>query len=352
MSTAGAPAKPCIKCGQDCSGRPRSKDSLGRYICMECLERLQKRQAAPRPRPAAPPAPAEPDLAALLAAEEASAVAVTHPCPKCGSGLPPGSVICNSCGTDTRTGKRTRTVKAAAEDDDAERPSRAGSGLVAVPMILLLGCLGAAIGGAIGSGIWAAVAYNLHIHSGWIAWGVGVLTGMGMIAVARGHAGAITGGLAAIIAVLAVAGGHYFTVSAEVDRIIKHGPSARVIVTDEFATAMIAREVAADMEKKGAKLQWPPEAEDHETGIKKSEFPANVWAQADGRWKKLTPQERDDMKSALQQMVQERMQTAAAEIKTAGFVESFSLFDILWFLLAIGSAFSIGSGAGVRESGD
>jgi hypothetical protein len=32
-----APPKICVFCNQDCSRRPRSKDSRGRYMCNECL---------------------------------------------------------------------------------------------------------------------------------------------------------------------------------------------------------------------------------------------------------------------------------------------------------------------------
>src|SRR4051812_8508363 len=41
-----APAKICVFCNQDCSRRPRSKDSRGRYMCNDCLARRRLKSGA------------------------------------------------------------------------------------------------------------------------------------------------------------------------------------------------------------------------------------------------------------------------------------------------------------------
>ncbi len=37
-------AKICVICGEDCSGRPRTKDRRGRYYCLGCYERARQQQ--------------------------------------------------------------------------------------------------------------------------------------------------------------------------------------------------------------------------------------------------------------------------------------------------------------------
>lgn len=37
-------SKTCVICGEDCSGRPRTKDARGRYFCIPCYERAKRKQ--------------------------------------------------------------------------------------------------------------------------------------------------------------------------------------------------------------------------------------------------------------------------------------------------------------------
>ncbi len=57
--------KTCVICGEDCSGRPRTKDPKGRYYCLPCYERakhkLEQKQAANSQPPPVPPVPADED---------------------------------------------------------------------------------------------------------------------------------------------------------------------------------------------------------------------------------------------------------------------------------------------------
>ncbi|MCH7849181.1 MAG: hypothetical protein IIB53_12550 [Planctomycetes bacterium] len=56
----GDSLKICVICGEDCSGRPRIKDSKGRYCCKSCHEEALPRKRAPAD--AAPPPKPEPEL--------------------------------------------------------------------------------------------------------------------------------------------------------------------------------------------------------------------------------------------------------------------------------------------------
>ena len=117
MSQAPTTAKLCIKCGQDCSKRPRTKDARGRYICQECMTRAQAARAA---AVAAPPPPVddEPIFAlddAALSAATAAAGKIERPrsCGNCGMVMGGGAVICTRCGLNTSTGKVLGTDKRA-----------------------------------------------------------------------------------------------------------------------------------------------------------------------------------------------------------------------------------------------
>lgn len=120
-SRAGAPAKVCIACGQDCSNRPRTKDPRGRYACRACLD---ARQAAAPPKPVAMPElePVDDRIPTDLLALEAAAKPGAGPqvCPNCQSSMPHGAPICVQCGFDSRNGQ----VIATQESVDNIRPTR------------------------------------------------------------------------------------------------------------------------------------------------------------------------------------------------------------------------------------
>ena len=40
-----AQGKICIRCGLDCSNRPRTKDLQGRYTCRDCYDAMQDRKS-------------------------------------------------------------------------------------------------------------------------------------------------------------------------------------------------------------------------------------------------------------------------------------------------------------------
>src|SRR5262245_13813492 len=100
-------AKICIRCGTDCSGRPRTKDEQGRYTCKACLEahaakaRSAKPPSPPRaPEPIAPADAGDGGAGEYLLADDSAASAASQggPCPDCGTYLPPEAQVCMSCG--------------------------------------------------------------------------------------------------------------------------------------------------------------------------------------------------------------------------------------------------------------
>lgn len=126
VSQPASPAKVCVRCGQDCSDRPRVKDVSGRYCCKACES---KKPAAASER-AAEEAPWDAGLAGTHHATAGAAVPVPaadplpddglnpiefeppvlpessmRPCMGCGMPMQPGAVICVACGVHQATGQ-------------------------------------------------------------------------------------------------------------------------------------------------------------------------------------------------------------------------------------------------------
>lgn len=110
-----ASQKTCIRCGQDCAAKPRTKDAQGRYTCRTCYD---QRAVAPPAPPADEPSvgfdgaiPLEDDPAGIGLA----AVAQPTECSNCGLFLPRDTVICTRCGLNTQTGQVLGTQKVTGE---------------------------------------------------------------------------------------------------------------------------------------------------------------------------------------------------------------------------------------------
>ncbi len=133
QSPRPAQGKVCIRCGLDCSSRPRVKDLQGRYTCRDCYDAMQNEPAvvlspAPtkraehriEPAPEDPAAGADEGIYALMLedAVQAQSRITTSPCPGCGHPLAADAAICTTCGYNTRTGQAVTTRKASASDPD------------------------------------------------------------------------------------------------------------------------------------------------------------------------------------------------------------------------------------------
>lgn len=118
--SSGRSTKVCVVCREDCSSRPRTKDSRGNYYCTPCYEQRLEQVRQGKAPTLVPPviddaAPKlDDDIFALdpsLIAQEASPAggASTSACPSCGMGVQPGGIICMNCGCNLQTGQSLRT---------------------------------------------------------------------------------------------------------------------------------------------------------------------------------------------------------------------------------------------------
>jgi hypothetical protein len=367
--------KVCIRCKQDCSNRPRTKDPQGNYTCKECFDQLaaaskvapNKAAAKPAPRAATPVAAAadiyddEAGFMASLLDDNSSAQNMQTgavACPNCGGGMATGAMVCITCGYNKATGQAATASVVAGPGDggriggdlvgSAGALAKVAAGAMASGSMILVGSIvGAAIGGGIGAAIWAAICYNINYEIGWIAWGVGILAGFGAAIGSRGHTGLLTGGIAVVVAILAILAGKYITIDMTVNDIAKQ-VAREMEVTEDNAIAVIARGIAAEHENAGRTVNWPQDI-NPDYAFEEDEFPEAIWKDAKGRWARLPETSRADYRDAAHRDQQRFIADVAEYAKGEGFIHMFSLFDILFFGLAIVSAAGIGAGGSMSE---
>jgi len=210
--------------------------------------------------------------------------------------------------------------------------------------------IGGLVGGAIGALLWAGVVVFTGYEVGWIAWGVGGLVGYG---VAKGNEGGgrsstAAGTLAVVIAALAILGGKYAG-------IVSLMPSDDEITAmflesfenEEYVVSYVADEVAADFAAQGRQLDWPAGL-DPSQASSQADYPADVWAEAEGRWSGWSESERADYRREREAETVANLSESMPEIRAAiaggGFAGSFTPMDIIFFGLAMVTAFGVGSG--------
>lgn len=171
-----------------CGAKLRVKpEGLGRKArCPKCSEVFVVAADAPSPppQPAQPAGPAPDSLLDELAAQERTAQATAQPrptggaraCPQCGNRMPADAVVCVSCGYNLQTGKILKQASAKrAVIGGFVRRLASGAGT------FVLGCVFSAIAAMLGAALWFGVAIVAKLEIGWIAWGLGVLAGAGML---------------------------------------------------------------------------------------------------------------------------------------------------------------------------
>ncbi len=116
----------------------------------------------------------------------------SQPCPACESAIPDGAALCASCGYNLLTGKTAKAASARKADISAATRRfalRAGT--------FAFGCALSFAGALVGAVLWSVVCIVTEYEIGYIAWGLGVLAGIGM---AKGYPAAnLRAGLAAAL---------------------------------------------------------------------------------------------------------------------------------------------------------
>ncbi len=212
--------------------------------------------------------------------------------------------------------------------------------------------VGGLIGGAFGALLWAGVVLFTGYEVGWIAWIVGGLVGFGVAAgnADGGRSSTAAGTLAVVIAAVSILAGKYAGVQAAMpndDEIVAMFMEG--FAEEEYVVSYVADEVVGEFESQGRPVSWPPGV-DPATASTEVEYPADVWAEAQTRWRAFSEAERVAFREAREAEVMENISGSLPEIRAVmaegGFLGSFSPIDVIFFGLSMATAFGVGSGAG------
>ena len=221
-------------------------------------------------------------------------------------------------------------------------------------MNLLGALIGGVIGGVVGAAVWAGVAYGTGYQIGWIAWGVGLLCGLGVALGGKGEAAQIGGALAATLAIASILAGKYAVVEMLINKdmapIQAHINEAKTPGPEDtqYWTHYIADQLVKQRNDAGQKVNWPKDVEP-EDAEKESDYPPEIWKDAAARWKVMSVDDQakfaQQASVAIDQEIRQLMADITTHVKKRGFIESFGLMDLLFGALAIGTAFRVGSGS-------
>ena len=207
-------------------------------------------------------------------------------------------------------------------------------------MNLLKPALGGLVGGIVGAAIWAGIVYATGYSVGWVAWGLGALVGLGVRIMAGQDDGWALGFLAAGIAFVSLLGGKYLAVTLVVNKAV--GEIHFSTTPDEMLVST-ADDVVKERLVQGKKVNFAP-GMTLEKASKRADYPADVWKEAEKRWFAIPAGEQARLIKERDQIFEAEMGKKTGELRDRIFQKSFSPFDLLWFGLAMFTAFKLGSG--------
>ncbi len=262
--------------------------------------------------------------------------------------------------------------------------------------------VGGVLGGLVGAAVWATVTFYSGWEIGWIAWGIGGLVGLGVRLGSRSQGGIGFGTTAVILAIAAVLLGKLGTAHIELSAFLatdeaplgmiadfvvadreaagrpvrlppedlaeslqdlyppdvwseavrrweamdpNHQELARaapILANPQFCLVSLADEVVYDYEHRGRVVAWPPTMS-IEFALHETHYPAEVWAEAVHRWNAMSSQEQEAYKASITRDIEQGMAFGQLEMLGWWFIQSFSLFDILWVGFAVWTAAKIGA---------
>lgn len=345
--------KICVLCGKSCEGQPRIKNNKGQYAHQACVKSRQE-QAAPEPEPVEGEVEdyalggalgGMDDLLGDLPEQQSEPMgAAASACPSCGQRLNEGAMVCMGCGFNVQSGRAIKTV--ARDKKKSGKGAGAGAaslgakagGMALAPVLPLIG---AVIGGAIGAAVWAGIAYQFNYEIGWIAIGVGFLCGLGAAIGARGEGGALTGGMAALVAMASISAGKYAAVSWAVNDAFGgtlFEPMVLEDLTEEDVLTSLADEICREHTAAGDPVEWDNPQIFLEAAMWPDDFPADIRGEVRDHWHGLS----DVEKRKLRRDVGEEWDLSVSEVDDDWVLERLA-FDMCESRLASGETIDWGN---------
>ncbi len=196
------------------------------------------------------------------------------------------------------------------------------------------GALVGLLAGAVGAIIWAGIAYFTGYEVGWVAWGVGLLVGGGVVLGSKGKASTSNGTVAVVITVLCLVGGKFAALHFSLQDTWSNELN---LVSEEVLVSYVADGVIYQMQLEGMNVTYPAGI-DPQMACKQSDYPPLAWNRAEEIWGAMAPSERADFRG--------QIEAQRSDVMQAGFKESFGIYDLLFFGLAMVTAFRLAIGAG------
>lgn len=258
-----------------------------------------------------------------LAARQATLV----PCPSCAAGVSATATVCTACGYNLKTGKKAR----AASTKEGSKVLGAAGAVAKAGGRFALGCGLSAAGALVGAGIWFGVAYATHYEIGWIAWGVGVLAGLGML-FGYGKPDVLGGLVAAGMAIGAIMLGKLLLFHSIFGPMLAGADHADGTERQQYAE-VIAYELMEEP-------NLPPNASEAEEERAYDAAHDAALARAKERVSKMTDEE---VRGKLKTHRDEQRELGRKAYGMMFWSFSFGLIDIVFFVLAIATAFKLGA---------
>lgn len=210
------------------------------------------------------------------------------------------------------------------------------------------GIIGGLIGGLVGALIWAGVSYWTGYEIGWIAWGIGGLVGLGCIKGAKGG-GVPVAVIAVAITILSLVGGKYaaieFVLAGEVgnkDEFIQ--TAIDELDDEELVISYLADEIVELRSSRGEPVEWP-DGIDPSQATSQADYPPDIWTEAEAEWQQMTVEDRATYRDGLSEQIRVNVNAWYEEVSMIGFMDSFGLMDLIFFGLAVVTAFQIAAKA-------
>ena len=281
---------------------------------------------------------------------QASAPEGSARCPSCKATIAENAVLCVACGYNLKSG--TKLSGAKLSKPKTMRKKTASSGGPSF-LTLLRGTIFSLIGAMLGAFVWVVVALFFGLSIGWIAWGLGALAGVGMSLGHEDDDGTVAGIIAGVCALfgLLAAKGVIFGIVMLPLLMTDFVESGAVWEVDENSDMEFVRAGLANhlMTEQLGGVDAIEEMDD-ETYVQLSE---EALQQAEDRVAAMSDEEvvvafneqQQRVLSDLREMEDEYKKEAGIGDAPGFFATMFGPIDGIFILLALATAFKIGSGS-------
>ena len=192
------------------------------------------------------------------------------------------------------------------------------------------GIIGGTIAAVIGAAVWAAIAYYGEVEIGYLAWGIGLLVGLGVSAGSRsGGVGAAV--VAVLLTVASLLGGKYAAVHFLLQK------NSQMVFGDEDFKVILAEGHLAEARAAGKPIKFR-NGKTEETYESLSDLPPEIVAATNEQFNSMTEEDRTTRKAEIEALLSQIIGDGNAQRTQDVFWASFGPIDIVFFLLGIVTA--------------